>query len=544
MANEEQAQNQFSRRGFLKGAAMVGAGIAGAAVLDACTPAAKSQKWDKTADVVVVGSGTASIAAVVAANAGLSAIVVEKASNFGGTTAISGGGMWIPNNYVMQAANVPDSKADALKYLQAINEGASTDELMNAYLDKAPEMLTWLRDKIGFKFQRSSPQSFADYYPWAPGVHDAVGGRMVSILRDDKVGAGKGLIQSIREYLDQHKDKVEILLETPARRLVTDATGAVLGVIAANNGAEIAIKANRGVLLGTGGFDYNKDMATAYLRGPLYFSVAVAGNTGDGHLMAQAIGADLRNMNSVWGLPGYVSKPGSFVGEADWQMYRGKPGSITVNKYGERFMNEASAYHPSIRSWYQWDSGRDEYRNIPAFALFDSGYTAHYPMPGAAYKVGVMPDWITQADTLDELAQKLGIDPAGLKQTVTTFNENAKNGVDPAWRRGEADFDQVTAGDKKRTDLKNPDLAPLETPPFYGAAITPGTCGTNGGLRTNANAQVINVWGQVIPDLFATGNTMAAFCGASYPGGGATVGQGMAFGYIAAQFMVASKSQG
>jgi 3-oxosteroid 1-dehydrogenase len=540
------AKKSISRRGFLKGAAVLGVSVAAASTLEACSPTTVSKlpKWDKTADVVVVGTGTVANAAVVAADAGLKVIVLEKATNFGGTTALSGGGMWIPNNYVMQAAGVPDSKADALKYLQAISEGASTDELMTAYLDKSVEMLNWLRDKAGFKFQRSSPQSFADYYPWAPGVHDALGGRMVSILRADKVGAGKGLMQSIKEYLDAHKDKVEIMLETPAKRLVTNDTGDVVGVIATSNGKDIAIQANRGVILGTGGFDYNKEMMTAYLRGPIYFSAAVPTNTGDGHLMGMAVGADLRNMNSVWGLPGYVVKPGSFQGETDWQMFRGKPGSITVNKYGERFMNEGVAYHPSLRAWYFYDTGRDEYRNLPSYALFDSGYTAHYPLPGANYKVGVVPAWFQVADTFDALATKLGIDPAGLKATVDSFNANAKNGVDPVWRRGESNFDQVTAGDVKRSDLKNPDLAPLETGPFYGAAIWPGTCGTNGGLRTNVNAQVLNVWGQAIPGLYATGNTMASVMGASYPGGGATVGQGMTFAYVAAQQMIAAKNLG
>jgi len=159
--------------------------MAAASAIAACSPAVVSKipKWDKTSDVVVVGAGTVANAAVVAAQAGLQVVLLEKAANFGGTTALPGGEMCIPNNYVMQAASIPDSKADALKYLQAISAGASTDELMNAYLDKGPEMLAWLRDKVSFQFQRSSPQTFADYYPWAPGFHTAMGGRMVSILR-------------------------------------------------------------------------------------------------------------------------------------------------------------------------------------------------------------------------------------------------------------------------------------------------------------------------------------------------------------------------
>ena len=163
---------------------------------------------------------------------------------------------------------------------------------------------------------------------------------MVSILRSDKVGAGMGLMTSIKEVLDAHN--VPIMLQTPGKRLITDATGAVIGIVAESNGKEIAIKADRGVILGTGGFDFNQDMVKAFLRGPIYFSAAVPTNTGDGQIMGMAIGANLRNMNSCWGLPGYATQPNApFTAlDLDWQLYRGKPGAITVNKYGERFMNE------------------------------------------------------------------------------------------------------------------------------------------------------------------------------------------------------------
>jgi succinate dehydrogenase/fumarate reductase flavoprotein subunit len=544
MSTLGKANKVISRRGFLKGAAVVGASVAAAGTLEACSPTTTSNlpKWDKTVDVVIVGSGTVSSAAIVAADAGLKVLVLEKAANLGGTTAISGGGMWIPNNYLLKNAGILDSKEEAFKYMKVVSEGASSDELINAYLDKAPEMIEWLRDHAKFDWQRG-PGMFADYYPVIEGAHESAGTRLVNPLRADKVGGGKGLMLFVKEYFDAHPN-VEVMLETPGKRLVTNDKGEVVGIIATSNGKEIAIRANRGIVLGTGGFDFNKDMLTAYLRGPIYFSVSVPTNTGDGHQMGMAIGADLRNMNSAWGLPGYVVKEGSFQGEADWQMFRGKPGSITVNKHGERFMNEGVAYHPALRAWYFYDTGRDEYRNLPSYALFDSTYTEHYPLPGANYKVGVVPEWIQQADTLEELAAKLGIDPVGLKATVERFNENAKNGVDPDWHRGESDFDKVTAGDKSRTDLINPDLAPIEVGPFYGAAITPGTCGTNGGLRTDANAQVINVWGEPIPGLYATGNTMASVMGAAYPGGGATVGAGMTFGYVAGQQLVAAKDLG
>jgi 3-oxosteroid 1-dehydrogenase len=334
--------------------------------------------------------------------------------------------------------------------------------------------------------------------------------------------------------------KIEVLFETPGKRLVADDSG-VIGILAEAKGKPIAIKAKRGVVLGTGGFDFNPEMRAAFLRGPIYFSNAAQTNTGDGHLMGMAVGAALGNMNSFWGLPGFISKLGSFSGEGDWAIYRSKPGSITVNKCGERFMNESTMYHTGARAWYSYDTGKYEWRNLPSFALFDSGYTAKYPLPGALYKVGVVPAYFKKADTLEDLAKALGIDPAGLKDTVARFNANAKNGVDPEWHRGESPNERLTGGDPSRADLKNACLAALETPPFYGANIWPGTCGTNGGLKTNADAQVLNVWGEPIPGLYATGNTMASVMGAAYPGGGATVGAGLTFAYIAAQHLATVK---
>lgn len=259
--------------------------------------------------------------------------------------------------------------------------------------------------------------------------------------------------------------------------------------------------------------------------------------------MGMAIGADLRNMNDSWGLPFFVLEPDKMKGEADWQMYRGKPGAVVVNKHGERIGNEASSYELFQRSFYFWDSGTFEWRNLPAYWVCNSTFPENYFMPGSNYKMGVTPEWITKAETLDELCEKLGIDKAGFTATIETFNENAKNGVDPVWHRGEYDFDKGTAGDLsgKRTELKNSCLAPVEKGPFYGAKYLPGTCGTNGGLRINANAQVLNVWGKTIPGLYAVGNTSGSVMGAAYPGGGSTLGAGCVFGMLAGKHAAALK---
>jgi hypothetical protein len=489
--------------------------------------------------VVVLGTGTVSVAALVAHEAGSKVLILEKAAAFGGTTATSGGGVYIFNNYLMREAGLPVSREAALTYLRRVTDGQSSEELMAAYVDRGNEMLEFLRDRAGFKFQRSAvaTPTFSDYYPFEgsdslPGAVAAK--RAVNILRADGVSSGAGLSKSFKEAIDARG--IEIMLETPGRRLITNAAGEVIGVIAVSAGKEITVKARRGVIIGTGGFEHNREMVRHFLRAPIHAVNTISTSTGDGLMMLMALGADLRNMNECWGLPFFRPVPDTYSGIGDWQIYRGKPGAVTVNKYGERIMNESGSYDVSEKAFHTYDTGTFEWRNIPSFCLFDSGYTKYYSLPGAA--VGAVPAWMTKADTLDALATALKISVAGLKSTIDTFNKNARDGVDPLWHRGEANFDKWTGGDLKRTDLKNPCLAPLETPPYYGAAIWPGATGTNGGPRTNANAQVLDVWGKVIPRVYCTGNTMASVAGAGYTGGGGTLGPGTTFAYIAAQHAV------
>ena len=537
MFDQENEPKIVSRRTFLKKSALIGAGVTAAGALAACSGAPSSQKstpkWDKEVDVVVVGSGTAAVGAIAAKDAGASAVtIIEKGPAFGGTSALSGGGFWIPMNYVMQQAGIEDNRDDAFKYMKAVTAGQSTDELINAYLDYGPKMLEWLRDKFEYQFLLSGTM-FQDYYE-IPGFRPK--GRQVNIAVNGKNASGSGAWQTLKATID--KLGIEVMLNTPGKKLYTNDVGEIIGVLANDqNGNEVNIHAKKGVILGTGGFDHNNDMRIAYLRGPVYVSNAVPTNTGDGQLMGAAIGADLRNMNSCWGLPSFPLDETTLKGEVDWQMYRGKPGAIVVNKYGERIGNESAAYHIFNRAFWSYDTGKFEWRNIPSFWICDSTFLQYYYLPGSGYKVGVVPDWMKKADTVDELCQILGIDVEGFKATLAVFNKNAADGVDPIWHRGEYEFDKNTAGDLsgKRTDLKNNCLAPVAQGPFYGYTYGPGTCGTNGGLRINATAQVLDTAGQPIPRLYAVGNTCGSPMGAGYAGGGSTLGAGAIFGMLAGQ---------
>ncbi|MCE1253741.1 MAG: FAD-binding protein [Anaerolineae bacterium] len=530
----------------MKKSALLSAGIAAAGGLAACKPNSagagaegSSTKWDKEVDVVVVGSGTVIFAALAAKNAGAEKVLVlEKNVAFGGTSALSGGGFWIPMNYAMKEAGVEDNREDAYKYLTNISAGQSTDELINTYLDNGPKMLEWSRDAFGYKWLTTAGKTFQDYYE-VPGFRPF--GRQVNLSKDGKNVSGPTAWQILRETVDSLG--IEVLMETAGKELVTNEKGEVIGIRAEGPEGKLNIKAKKGVILGTGGFDFNRDMTTAYLRGPIFASVSVQTNTGDGHLMAMKLGADLRNMKSCWGLPCFPINEEKLQGEADWQIYRGKPGSIVVNKHGQRIGNEGAAYHVFNRSFWAYDTGTFEWRNTPSYWVADSTFAEHYFFPGSGYKMGVVPEFITKADTLDELCEKLGIDKDGLNATLEVFNENATNGVDPIWHRGEYQFDLNTAGDATgRTDLKNPCLAPIAKGPFYGSKYVPGTCGTNGGLRINANAQVLDVTGNPIPRLYAAGNTSGSVMGDAYPGGGSCLGSGSVFAMLAGKHAVTLES--
>ncbi len=535
----------ISRRDFLKGAVVVGAGGALAACAPKLAPTSASaasvpQKWDKETDVVVVGTGTVSAAALAAADAGAKVLMLEKAPVFGGHTAISGGWLWVPNNHVMKAAGIADSREEALAYMRRCGQGRfQNDALVVKYVDTAPVVVQWL-DSIGV-----GPWDFAgggiffqDYWPSSfPGYKKS--GRPIAIKgHSDGSDGGKALIALIKKQLDARG--VEVLLETAAKRLVYDGdsnigNGQVVGIVANTvGGPDIFIKARKAVILGSSGFEHNKEMCEHFLYNPIYYTCSVPTNTGDGHLMAMAVGAQLQHMNSVWGTAGYNVKD-DMTGVMEAGNTRGKPGAIVVNKHGERIGNESSAYAIFERSFSQWDSGLVEWRNIPSFTLFDSGYSSRYALPGAA-KAGEVPDFVKKADTLTDLATQLGINYDSLAATIDRFNKIARDGVDPDFHRGENTFDTQSNGDSTRTDLKNICMAPLETPPYYGTAIWPGALGTCGGPLINENGQALNVWGNVIPRLYITSNlTTGNVTGGVYVGGGSTIGPGITFGYIGAK---------
>ncbi len=515
---------------------VVAAGAAGGGLLLGQTMGqvpVESIKWNKEADIVVVGSGTVTLAALVAAKNGAKVIRLEKQNRTGGHTAHSGGGLWIPNNVVEKELGIQDSRDEALTYLRAATEEQSKEETMVAFIDTCNEAIRWIWENTPHTKDKWAPgAAYPDYVALLPGGQKNSIGRWLSARN-----SGKGLMESLDATCEQLG--VETMLETRAMHLTKNPKGRIIGVNAINRGNEINIKARKAVIVGTGGFVWNKEMVQHFQRYPSMANCADPACVGDGLNMFIEVGTKLRNLNSRWGAPGYLI-PGGLPGEypVDASQNRGKPGAIVVNKYGQRIFDESWAYPYVDRAFMEQDMTTPglppAWKNIPSFLIVDSEYRKRYPLI-LAKPTDPDPDWATKALTIRELATKLKIDANGLEKTVVEFNKNAKEGKDPIFHRGEIFWDNITPGDRTRNDLKNPCLAPLETPPFYGVPMYPGTMGgTNGGADFNAKAQVLDPFDRVIPGLYVVGNDGASVMGRSYAGGGATLGSGFTFAYIAA----------
>ena len=523
-----------------------------------------SEQWD----VVVVGSGAAGLAAALAAHdAGASVLVLEKSTFVGGTTALSGGVIWIPCNHHMAEVGVDDSRADAVTYLQHVTHRREPDPgLLEVYVDAGAGVLQDLEATTPLRC--SAPPRYSDYYADLPGSRRA--GRSVEPLpfpgstlgawsalvprspflvnvtaaelttygsplhpevvrlaegrQDDDVRVrGSALVAALlRGVLDRG---IPVRTEAPATRLIT-ADGGVTGVAYPSS----SIDARGGVILASGGFEWNETLTQAFL-GHSVAPLTAPTNEGDGLRMAMEVGAQLANMTSYWGQPATVDPTLTVNSKPVLQFVPGRdrPGSIVVNRRGNRFVNEGVAYHDFVRAFSIYDPVGREYPNEPpVWMIFDEAMRRRTPLMSIAPDAPP-PDWLPASTTIDGLARTVGIDPAGLCATVERFNHNAKRGVDPDFHRGTVWFEAfMSDGPRPETCL-----APIAEPPFYALEIRDGTIGTNGGPRIDAHGRVIGQGGTVIAGLYAAGNVSACVFGPGYPGGGATIGPAIVFGTLA-----------
>ena len=526
-------------------------------------------------DVVVLGTGASGlVAALAAAEQGASVALFEKGSQVGGTSAISGGTCWVPNNRHMAEAGIADSREDALAYLASLSHGMIDATMAEVLVDEGPKVIEWIETNTPVRFQ--VVRGFPDYHPEHPGGR-AGGGRSLDpglfsfealgpwadrvarparnpylTLVETPLGGGDGIVdRAVLAERRQHDVRgcgqaliggllaaclergIEPATDTAARQLIVE-DGRVSGVRVDTSEGERRVGARRGVVLATGGFEWNDELVRAFLRGPMTSPASVPTNTGDGLRMAMEVGAALGNMREAWWVPTLKIPGDELFGRQRAHLVlreRTLPRSIMVNRTGRRFTNEAANYNALGGAFHQFDPGRFEYANLPCWLVFDHEHLRRYGFAGAPAG-DVAPSWLTSAPTLDELARRAGIAPEGLVSTVERWNAQVADGRDPDFGRGDSAYDGWS-GDQQHLPGRAATLGPLTDAPYYAIEVHSGALGTKGGPRTTVDAQVLHADGHVIDGLYAVGNAMAGVTGMVYGGAGGTLGPAITFGHRA-----------
>ncbi|MCA0145310.1 FAD-binding protein [Blastococcus sp. LR1] len=539
----------------------------------------RHEQFDETYDVVVIGSGGAGFAtALGAVDEGLSVLLVEGSDKWGGSTAMSGGGLWMPNNPLMQRAGVRDSREEALAYLEATvgDEGVSSSrERKEAFVDGIADFVT-TAEKFGMTFVRA--KDYPDYYPELPGgkigrgieirpldsrplgewwrtLRNAVplpaktddvwllgrawstpggfvrGARFVfralgGLVRGQRlVGIGVALATSFGKALLVERE-VPLWLNAPLEDLILDGDR-VVGVRIRRDGRELRIRATRGVMLSGGGFDHNRDWRQKH-HGIDGTPSGNPANVGGPIEIAQRAGAALELMDDAWWgasvapVPG--TAPGFIVGE------RSMPFSIMVDATGDRFANESESYVDL--GHHMLDHDKDGRYWLVADARHAHRYLRTYALDPRANKARREAGMLVKADTIEELAAKLGA--PRLPATVERFNGFARSGVDGDFGRGNSAYDRYYADPTVRP---NPNLGPLTKGPFTAHQVVIGDLGTKGGVVTDADGRALREDGSVIEGLYSAGNNSASVMGRTYPGPGSTIGPATVFGLRAARHM-------
>lgn len=544
----------------------------------------------ETFDFIVVGSGAGAMcAALVMRDAGKSVLVLEKEPQLGGTTATSGGVMWIPNNPYMKEAGISDSREQAIAYMDEVigdsdDTPGTSHERRVAYVDESLAMLEYLIGK-GLKFRRIP--SWPDYYsasgyseagrtvvselfdlnqlgdwkkklrpgflPLAAYIEEAMAlptlkrslnsvgtlfkiiGRTLGTRLTGKHYATAG--QALQAQLLHHalQAGVEVRTEAAVTQLL-ESEGRINGVMAIQNGQQKQIRASVGVLINAGGFAKNQQMMDQYLPGvSCQWSGASAGDTGEMITEGERVGAATAQMDQR------VGYPVALVPGKDEPVYvqsdLAKPHAILVDQQGQRFMKEAASYMALSAGIVEHNQQTPA---IPSWMIFDSQYAKTFMLASTMLSKKKLANWheqdfLKQGDTLAELAQDCGIEPSTLEATVTRFNGFVSNNKDEDFGRGDYVYDQWL-GDPLATGSKT--LGKIEQGPFYAMPVYPGDVSTFGGLVTDCNARVLRGDGSAIEGLYATGVSTASVMGKRATGAGASIGPSLTWAYVAAKHAI------
>lgn len=518
-------------------------------------------------------------------------LIVEKSSYVGGSTARSGGALWLPASQILDEKNAGDSAGRAANYLRAVVAGSAPAERSDGYLRNVVATVDMLRRTTPIRL--SWAKDYSDYHPELPGgapsgrtcecrpLNSSVLGKHRSRLRPGVMEVkipmptttadyrwmnlmarmpGKGLptiakrlLQGVgglalgRRYVAGGqalaaglfagvlRSDIPIWTDTELKRLTVD-DGRVSAAVLDHAGREVAVTARCGIVLAAGGFDHDMAMRSKFQSESLgeHFSLGADTNTGDAIHAAQEVGAATDLMDQAWWFPAVAPLPGS--SPSVMLAERSLPGCLIVDQTGTRFANEAMDYmsfgqlvlerersgRPIDSMWIIFDQ---QYRNSYVFA---GALFPRMPLPQSWYANGIA----YQSDDLGKLAELIGVPTAPFLDTTKRFDEIAKTGHDTEFGRGDSAYDRYY-GDP--TIGPNPNLRALDEGPFYAVKMVLSDLGTCGGLRADDRARVLREDGTVIDGLYAIGNTAANAFGNTYPGAGATIAQGLVYGYVAAR---------
>jgi 3-oxosteroid 1-dehydrogenase len=548
-------------------------------------------RWDRSVDLLIAGSGGGGmVAALAALDCGLEPLIVEKQALVGGSTGLSGGIVWLPNNPLMRAEGIADSHEDGLAYLADVvgDIGApSSPARREMFLTAGYEMINFLIRK-GVRLVRCA--GWSDYYPNHKGGNAA--GRAVEGISFDaaelgnwservqpSLGKNYGFVVLTNELRSvQYFNRaprafavaMRVFLRTSAARfrrrqiltngasligqmlkslidlcdgeppLWTNAAmedlivedGRVVGARLVRDGAPLNVEARKGVLLAAGGFGHNAEMRRRYSGdqpNEAKWSIANAGDTGEVLQTAMRLGAKTDLLDEAWWLPSvFIANGGTTA--ASLGSGRQRPGAIYVDSTGRRFCNESNSYV---------EVGKAMYANkaVPCWMVFDDGYVRRYVAGANPLKRRLPPGLIEsgavkRGNTIGDLARQMEVPAEDLARTVERFNRFAAKGLDPDFGRGQSAYNDCLGDPGYRP---NAAVGPLDRAPYYATKVYPADVGTCGGVITNEHAQVLDEHDRVIEGLYATGNTTATVMGRTYPGAGASIASSMVFGYVAAR---------